>query len=132
MEIQKITCICCPMGCQIEVALGNGGIQSISDYTCNRGLNFAANEINHPERTVTTTVKVIHGTLPQVSVKTRKGIPKSEVFHCMEELRSVQVNAPVRIGDIIRKNICGTGIDVVATKDVLRNDSQDCEKGSIA
>ncbi len=120
MEIRYITCICCPFGCQIEVTVGSGGIQSISGYTCNRGLNFAANEVNHPERMVTTTVRVIGGMQPQVSVKTRKGIPKSEVFRCMEELKSVEVHAPVRIGDLIRENICGTGIDVIATKDVLQ------------
>ncbi len=131
MENRKITCICCPIGCQIEVILGNGGIQSIFGYTCNRGLNFAANEVNHPERMVTTTVKVIDGVQPQVSVKTSKAIPKSEVFRCIEELKSVEVTAPVKIGDIIRKNICGTGINVVATKDIRRTDKQECEGGTI-
>ena len=37
----------------------------------------------------------------------------------MEEIRKAVAQAPVRIGDVVVENVCGTGVDVVATKDAL-------------
>ena len=52
------------------------------------------------------------------SVKTAEDIPKGKIFDCMEALKKVTVTAPVQIGEVIIKNVCGTGVDVIATKKV--------------
>ena len=36
----------------------------------------------------------------------------------MDAINHTKVAAPVRIGDIVIKDVCGTGVDVVATKNV--------------
>ncbi len=52
------------------------------------------------------------------SVKTKGNIPKEKIFDCMDAINHVKAPAPVRIGDIVIENVCGTGVDVVATKNV--------------
>ena len=39
----------------------------------------------------------------------------------MEILHSLQVDAPIKVGTIIVKNIDGTGSDIVATETILRD-----------
>lgn len=58
------------------------------------------------------------GEKPLVSVKTKQSIPKNKIFDCMDEIRRMVVKAPVEAGDIIIENVAGTGVDVVATKEV--------------
>ena len=55
-----------------------------------------------------------------VSVKTKEDIPKEKIFDCVKALKSVQVEAPVHIGDVIAGNIAETGVDIVATGNVER------------
>ena len=53
-----------------------------------------------------------------VSCKTKSDIPKDKIFDCMKEINKIRVDAPVKVGDVILKDICGTGVDIIATKDV--------------
>ena len=55
-----------------------------------------------------------------VSVKTQSDIPKGQIAACMDALRGVTVEAPVAIGDVIVKDVLGTGVDVVATRNVAK------------
>ena len=118
MESRTLTCICCPMVCQITVETNGDEIISVSGNTCKRGDTYARKEITAPSRTVTTTVRVAGGAAPVVSVKTRSDIPKGQIFACIRCLKDVTVEAPVRIGDVILSDVAGTGVDIVATKNV--------------
>ena len=53
-----------------------------------------------------------------VSVKTRTPIPKVKIFECMKALAAAEIKAPVHMGDVVCANVCGTGVDVIATKTV--------------
>jgi CxxC motif-containing protein len=118
MEKRELTCIGCPMGCQITVELDNGEVLSVTGNTCAIGDKYARNEVTHPERTVTSTVVVDGGKAHRVSVKTAGNIPKDKIFECMNAINAVRVNAPVRIGDVVLSDVAGTGVNVVATKNV--------------
>ncbi len=118
MEQRQLTCIGCPMGCPITVTMDKGAILSIEGFTCKRGETYARKEVTNPTRIVTSTVRVAGGEAPVVSVKTAQDIPKGEIFPCAEALRQVVVSAPVAIGDVVLRNVAGTGVDVVATKAV--------------
>lgn len=118
MESKTLTCICCPMGCQITVETDESEIINITGNTCKRGDTYARREITSPSRTVTSTVRVTGGTLPAVSVKTRSDIPKDKIFECIRCLKDVSVKAPVHIGEVILSNAAGTGVDIIATKNV--------------
>ena len=114
MKERKLTCIVCPKGCDLLVTIDEGGkIENISGYTCPRGKDYAYAECTSPVRTVTTTVRCLDGEV--VSVKTSAPIPKEMIFDVMAAINAVNANNSVKIGDIIIENVCGTGVNVVAT-----------------
>ena len=117
---RMLTCIVCPKGCELAVTFGAGGaIENIEGYTCKRGEEYARNECTHPVRTVTTTVKTVGGRT--VAVKTAAPVPKKLVFEVMKEINRVRIpdENTVAIGDLIIPDVCGTGVDVVATSKVF-------------
>lgn len=119
MRDQNLTCIGCPLGCSISVSLSdNGEVSEITGNTCKKGEEYARKEVTNPSRVVTSIVKINNGDVNMVSVKTAEDIPKGKIFDCMEALKKVTVTAPVQIGEVIIKNVCGTGVDVIATKKV--------------
>lgn len=118
MEKRILTCIGCPMGCELTVELEGLEVVSVSGYTCRRGKVYGEKEVTHPTRIVTTTVRVDGGAAPVVPVKTREDIPKDKIFACIRALKNVTVQAPVRAGDIVMTDAAGTGVDVIAVKDV--------------
>ena len=119
MEIRELTCIQCPMGCQLTVTVDDGKV-TVTGNTCPRGAIYGEKEVAAPTRTVTSTVIVNGGELARVSVKTASDIPKGKIFAVMEEIRAARVEAPVAIGDIIIENAADTGVAVIATKTVNR------------
>lgn len=118
MEERNLICIGCPMGCPLVVKIKDGEVQSVEGNTCKRGAIYGKKEVTNPTRIVTTTVRVSGGTENAVSVKTKEDIPKSRIFDCIRELKEVTVSAPIQIGDIILHNVAGTGVDIVATKNI--------------
>ena len=114
MEKQLI-CIICPRGCRMVAERGENGI-IVSGNACKRGEEYAIAEMTAPKRTVTSIVRVSNREDTMVSVKTKDPIPKENIFDVMEKIRSVSVEAPVKIGDVIIENLYGTCI--IATKDV--------------
>lgn len=119
METRELICINCPLGCALTVTLENGEVTRVTGNTCPRGEAYARKECTNPTRIVTTTVRVEGGRLPVVSVKTASDIPKGKIADCVRTLKDVKVKAPVHIGDVILENAAGTGVNIIATKDVL-------------
>lgn len=115
MEKVNMTCIICPKGCGLTVEVENGKVVEVSGNTCARGVTYAQNEIENPIRTLTSSVAVRNGVHPRVSVKTDREIPKGKMMECARALKGVEVEAPVRIGDVLIENVVGTGSNIVAT-----------------
>ncbi len=120
---KEIICIGCPMGCYLTVDYDGTKIHTLSGNRCKVGLQYAEKEISNPERTLTTTVKVKHGNLPLVSVRTNKPIPKNRILDAMNLLAKVELEAPIKIGDPIIQNIFNTGVNIVATKNISNKTS---------
>lgn len=114
---QNITCINCPMGCRMSVTVENGSVTAVRGNTCKRGEKYAQQECVAPERMVTAVLPVEGRKMP-VSVKTRAPIPKKEIAHCMQQLAQVHLTAPVHAGEVVLADVCGSGVDVIATKTV--------------
>ena len=115
---RELTCIGCPMGCPLTVTMEAGEVISVTGNTCKRGDIYARKEVTNPTRIVTTTVRVLNGTEKVVSVKTKEDIQKSRILDCIRELKEVTVTAPVEIGDVVLHDVAGTGVDIVATKNI--------------
>lgn len=118
MTKREMVCVSCPMGCAITVELDdNNEVISVTGNTCPRGDKYARQECTHPERMLTSTVKVEGGRLPVVPVKSASPIPKEMLFDAMKEVNKVTLKAPVTFGGVAVKDILGTGIDIVVTNE---------------
>ncbi|MCH5248724.1 MAG: DUF1667 domain-containing protein [Lachnospiraceae bacterium] len=115
---KEFVCIRCPLGCNVSVEMEGEDIKTITGNTCPRGADYVTKELTDPRRIVTSLVKVKGGERPVVSVKTAADIPKDKIMNCINELKQIEVYAPVQIGDVILRNICDTGVDIVATANV--------------
>ena len=115
---RELTCIGCPLGCSITVTMNGTDVVSVTGNTCPRGDAYARKEVTNPTRIVTSTVRVEGGISPMVNVKTASDIPKAIIFECASALKNVVVTAPVKIGDVVLSNVAGTGVDVVAAKNI--------------
>ena len=110
---RDLTCIVCPVGCQLHVTLEDGVVTEVTGNTCPRGKQYAIDECTHPVRTVTSTARTENGGV--IPVKTDRPIPKELMFDCMREINNAVVKLPARIGDIVIENLLGTGANVVVT-----------------
>ena len=118
MEERKLTCIGGPRGCPLTVVMNGKEVVSVTGNTCKRGDTYARKEVTNPTRIVTSTVRITGGSEAMVSVKTKEDIPKVKIFDCVKALKNIEVAAPVHIGDVLVKDVAGTGVDVIATKNV--------------
>lgn len=115
---RKLTCIVCPLGCEITVELdGDKNVLSVEGNTCKRGEAYAKTECTAPQRTVTSTAAIMGGGV--VPVKTDKTIPKELIFECMKEIDALRVSPNAKLGDVLIPNVLGTNANVVATRDAL-------------
>ena len=115
--MKELICIVCPNGCHLRVDEENG--YQVAGNACPRGGEYGKTELLHPTRVLTGTVRVRGGALPRCPVKTRGAIPKEKLLDAARALGSVDAEAPVRVGDVVLEDVCGTGVDVVATRSVL-------------
>jgi len=113
--MKTMTCIVCPLGCTLNVDVLGEKIE-VTGNTCPRGAKYAISEMTNPVRTLTSVVKVENNDM--LSVKTDTPIPKDLVIKAAKELSKITVKAPIHIGDVILKDIFGTGANVVATKNI--------------
>ena len=118
-EEKIVTCINCPMGCRVTVRLEDGEIVSVEGQTCKRGETYARQECVEPRRMVTAVLPVEGGETP-ASVRTAAPVPKALIAGVMRELAALSLAAPIALGDVVAANVCGTGVDVIATADVAK------------
>ena len=116
MSIRELTCIGCPMGCQLTAVMDGSRVTEVTGNTCPRGDAYARKECTHPARTVTGTVRCTGGEAAVVSVRTAGEVPKEKVFQVAHALNTALARLPIAAGDVVIPDVCGTGVSVVATK----------------
>lgn len=117
-ERTELICITCPMGCTLDVTHEGDTIVEVDGATCKRGEDYAKEELTNPHRMVTTTVRVAGGLHPLLPVYTSAPIPKGRIFDLLEEIRKVEVQAPVKMGDAVLENVVDTDVKVLASRDM--------------
>ncbi|MEA3238776.1 MAG: DUF1667 domain-containing protein [Candidatus Bipolaricaulota bacterium] len=118
MTEKKLICVSCPIGCEIRVKMVDGVVTSISGNRCPRGEAYARQEAIDPMRVLPTSVRLVGGDRPLVSVKTDQPVPKRLIGQIMNHIRTLSVNAPVEIGQVLTENILGTEANLIATREV--------------
>ncbi len=111
--MRELICISCPRGCHLKV---DEKTLEVTGNSCPRGKIYGISEVTNPVRVVTSTVKIIGGESPRVSVKTDKPIAKGKIFDAMKLLNDVELKSPVNIGDVVLANILDTDVNIVVTK----------------
>ena len=95
-------------------------VEVFSGDKCKKGVDYAIYEALDPRRVLTSSILVEGGEWPLVSVKSSKPVPKNEIFDVLKEIKKVKINAPVKIGKTIIKDVAGTDIDIIATKTIKK------------
>ena len=113
---RELVCIVCPIGCALTVSDEDGELK-VSGNTCPRGAIYGKNEVTNPTRTLTTTVRVGNREKTVVAVKSDRPIPKDMLFLAMEKINEARALAPVKIGDVICRDLLGV-CDIIATAEV--------------
>jgi CxxC motif-containing protein len=117
---KEIICVACPMGCgMVAEYLEGGEITKLTGYTCKRGIAYAEAELKNPMRSFHSTVRVEGGLKPMASVKSAGPVPKAKLMDCVRATVGVVAKAPVAVGDVVVANVCGTGVDLIATTRVF-------------
>jgi CxxC motif-containing protein len=115
---REYTCIICPVGCDMVAEIEDNEMVSLVGNKCAKGRVYVQQELTNPIRTIATSVLVKGGELPVASVRLSKPVPKASLFKVMAEAKKVILLAPVRIGQVVLKDIAGTGADLIVTKHV--------------
>lgn len=118
MKTKELVCLACDCSCNLILYFTESNLTSINGNKCNRGILYANKQYIIPSRTLTTILKVNNGNVKTVPVKSELSVPKSLILEILNELKDITVNAPINNGDIIRENICNTGINIIATSNV--------------
>ena len=119
--LEEYTCIICPNGCHISADVIDNNIISIDGEKCKRGYEYVEQELTDPQRNIASSVLLVDGELPLVSVRLTNPIPKNMIFEVMKEIKKISVKAPTKIGQIIIKDVLGLKSDVIITKEININ-----------
>ena len=110
--MKEFVCIECPKGWRLSIDEN----LNVTGNTCIRGKKYAINEVTCPKRIITSTVVVNSKIVSRLPVMTENDVPKELMFDIVKELNNVRVEVPVKCRDVIIENVCGTGVNIIATR----------------
>ncbi len=117
--INKLTCTECPSGCVLSVTVENGKVINVEGQKCPKGEKHAVDETENPVRILTSAILTEGMSIKMIPVRTDNPIPKADLFRAMDEIKKVRVDKPVRVGDIVVKDLLGLGVNLVATRSTV-------------
>ena len=118
-----LICVVCPNGCQLEVNFEDQNpirIHEVTGHLCDKGADWAEQEMTHPVRTIAGNILVEGGDFPLVSVKTDTAVPLEKIADVMKDIKAALARAPVQIGQVLVEHPAGTDCRIVATRRVNR------------
>src|SRR3989338_7443859 len=121
--IRNLTCIECPKSCALSVDIENCRVVKVSGEKCPKGKDYAVSEVENPQRVLTSTVVVAAHcaatTLKMIPVGTEKPIPKERILEAAGEIRKIKLERPVKMGEVIARNLLGLGVNLVAARECV-------------
>lgn len=116
-EVKNLLCIICPRGCRLTARETPEGLAVTGNF-CPRGAEYARQELTDPVRVLTALMRV-DGAARPISVKTDRPVPKDLLLACARQIYETHPQLPVRRGDVVLRDVCGTGCSVIATRDAI-------------
>lgn len=123
-DMREMTCINCPIGCNLKVYGDREENIRVEGNKCPRGLQYGKDEVLNPKRMVTSSAPLSvdenTGIYQMISVKTSEAVPKNLIFSVLEEIKRIDLKKEgiktIEVGDVLLENVCNTGADIVATQ----------------
>lgn len=124
-EVETYTYLCtsCPLGCRLEVDATDGDVIEVRGNSCKRGVRYGIQEHTDPRRAVSTTVWLHGGPCERLPVRAAEAVQKDEVRAFVDALQGLVVEAPVPFGAVLLSDVAGTGIDLIATREIAAGDT---------
>jgi len=120
-ESAQFICIGCPIGCPLQLQHTGGKITEISGHECNRGAKYARQEFTDPRRSLSTTVAISGAKGKRLPVKVTEPVEKDRVIEAVRIIHALDVEAPVRLGQVLIHNLMGEeNLNVVACRSMER------------
>ena len=113
-------CTTCPLECKLTVTVDerDNSFLAVAGNRCPRGEDFARQEIILPLRVLTTTVRLEDGRgMVLLPVRSDRAFALARHRQAVQELRTLRCQPPIRMGDMLTKNIAGTDAAIIATCD---------------
>ena len=114
--MKEVICTCCPKGCHLQVDEAND--YKVTGNCCPNGIAYGKEELTHPTRIITSTVRAEGGLHPRRPVKTSKPVPKGQMAEVVAALDSIVLHTPIHVGQVVVENVCGTGADIVTCRNM--------------
>jgi CxxC motif-containing protein len=118
-KTKKLTCIDCPKGCTLKIAIDSGKVLSVTGNQCKKGEAYAKQEIENPMRVLTTTVLAEGLSVKMVPVRTSGPIPKSKLLEAIEATRKIKISKSVKAEEVIQKNFMNLGVNLITTRKII-------------
>ena len=118
MKTYHKICISCPAGCHLDISVDDNGEINVAGNTCPRGKTYGINEITNPRRVFTAVVKAKGNNRSFVPVKSTAAIPMEKIQKLLSLLNQIEVDLPIKIGDVIIENFENLNINIIACNDV--------------
>ena len=120
-NLSQYLCIGCPLGCRLEVLeTDTGEVSDVNGSGCKTGEAYGRQEHTDPRRHIATSIRINGARWGRVPVKTSAAVPKHMVRDVARAVQVLEFEAPITIGTVVLADVLGTGIDIVATRDMER------------
>ena len=116
--IDRMTCLLCPAGCELEVRNEAGSVKVLG-AKCAKGEDFGIEEALHPLRNLATSVLLAGTEADMVSVRLSRRVARDLIIPILAEISKLRPAPPVRRGQVLIADVLGSGTDVIATRTVL-------------
>lgn len=119
-----LTCIVCPIGCELTVDRRDDGTLEVSGNRCNRGAAYAREEFNDPRRIITGTCSVEGGIAARIPVRSTDGVPVEKISAFLVAMYDLRPSAPVSVGAVLARDLADTGVDLIATMSMPQSSAE--------
>lgn len=116
--LDRLTCVLCPVGCELEVRRTTERGLDVQGHQCEKGIGFATEEVLYPRRNLATSVPVKGSATRLVSVRLSDRVPREMIFPILKEIAKLRPEPPVKRGQVLIADVLGAGVDVIATRTV--------------
>ena len=114
---QRLICENCVNHCRLLLHYGPDNLlNEVTGNSCPGGVRYAEKVASELKTVIQATVKIEKADIDQIKVKTAEPVSMNLKDACFAEIEAFVATAPVKFGDVLIRNIGGSGIDLVAAQ----------------